>query len=411
MTTMTTFKIRSTIKTLKRFQVKSVLDLMGIPFDDQPPQGKKCALILQSLAEKSPEDYEMFYNLVYFHKLPENLGERANSAAEALKLQKLLSDHVQQIEINYVTNAVGEMDKHAAKLRTGFIDDAKQVIEDAKKQFITHQVQIGNSKPKRVQGTPPKQFKKLLQLAVSRKNILMVGPSGCGKTHVAAMLAESLSLRFGAQSCSVGVSESNFTGWLLPTEAGGAFNHIVSLFLDLYENGGMFLFDELDNADPNLLVFMNMALANDTFYLPQRFKNPVVKRHPDFVAIAAANTFGGGADVLYSSRNALDAATLDRFRVGTIAMDYDDTVEEALITNVRLLGYCRGVRQIIKRHNLAKLMSTRAMIDAQDMMDQHGWDFADVEESYFADWSPQERAMVRSELDSVRNVAMGVVTQ
>jgi MoxR-like ATPase len=123
-------------------------------------------------------------------------------------------------------------------------------------------------------------------LPQSRKNILMVGPSGCGKTHVAAMIAEALDLEFAAQSCSVGVSESNFVGWLLPTGTNGQFNHVVSSFLKLYENGGCFLIDEMDNADPNLLVFLNMALANKGFYLPQRFDNPEVKRHPDFVCVA-----------------------------------------------------------------------------------------------------------------------------
>jgi MoxR-like ATPase len=279
-----------------------------------------------------------------------------------------------------------------------FSVEARQIIEQAKTQFVTHKVQIGNRKPRKIKGTPPKQFKRLLQLATSRKNILMVGPSGCGKTHVASMIADALELPFSAQSCSVGVSESNFVGWLLPTGGNGKFNHVVSEFLRLYENGGVFLFDELDNADPNVLVFLNMALAQNEFYLPQRYENPRVVKHPDFIAVAAANTFGGGADILYSSRNALDAATLDRFRMGTVQMDYDDNVEEALITDTRVLRWARAIRAEIKQHNLAKLMSTRAMIDAQDMIVDHEWTLKDCEESYFADWSREEKAMINSKL-------------
>jgi MoxR-like ATPase len=266
---------------------------------------------------------------------------------------------------------------------------------------VTYQVKVGNKKPKKIDGTPPRQFTQLLELAQARLNILMVGPSGCGKTHVAEMLANALDLEFAAQSCSVGVSESNFVGWLLPTGNNGKFNHVVSSFLRLYENGGLFLIDEMDNADPNLLVFLNMALANKGFYLPQRFDNPEVKRHPDFVCVAAANTFGGGADNLYTSRNALDAATLDRFRIGTIEMDYDLDVESQLVKNQAILDWAYAIRSEINNHHLAKLMSTRAMLDADRMMSDFGWSIRQINKSYFSDWSPEEKAMVKMRVSEV----------
>jgi hypothetical protein len=40
-----------------------------------------------------------------------------------------------------------------------------------------------------------------------------------------------------------------------------------------------------------------------------------------FVCIAAANTFGTGADRQYVGRNQLDESTLDRFRIGQIELD------------------------------------------------------------------------------------------
>ena len=230
----------------------------------------------------------------------------------------------------------GRIDTYAEKKARAFDERALEIINEAKKEFVTIRVQVGKAKPKKVKGPLPRQFKRLCQLVSARKHILMVGPSGCGKTHIAGVLADAMNMNFAAQSCSVGVSESNFVGWLLPMGENGKFVHVSSEFIRIYEEGGIFLIDEMDNADPNLLVFLNMALANDGFYLPQRPEKPFVKRSPDFVAVAAANTFGGGADVLYSSRNALDAATLDRFRIGTVAMDYDPNVEENLIKNEKL---------------------------------------------------------------------------
>lgn len=398
---------RKKINSLHRIQMRMILDFMGIPVNDQDDSVKKTKLLMESMADKMPEEFDRYYDLVVRHKLPE--GQSGNQITQAieeekLRSQRILSEHIKYLEQDYVLQVKADMDKYADGHKAAFLNQANQVIEDAKKQFITYQVQVGNKKPRKIKGVVPKQFKRLVQLATARKNILMVGPSGCGKTHVAAMLADALEMEFGAQSCSVGVSESNFVGWLLPVGKDNKFAHVSSRFVELYENGGMFLLDEMDNADPNLLVFMNMALANSGFYLPQRFENPYVKKHPDFVCVAAANTFGGGADVLYSSRNALDAATLDRFRMGTVKMDYDDAVEENLIQNSALLTWGRGLRTIIGRHSLAKLLSTRALIDAQDMIDGYDWSFSDVEESYFSDWSPEEMAMVRSELQELRQI-------
>lgn len=214
---------------------------------------------------------------------------------------------------------------------------------------------------KKLKGVMPECFEQMLKLASQRINILLVGPSGCGKTYVAKRLAEALSARrFGAVSCSAGMSESQLAGWLLPTGSAGKFEYAPSLFVDIYENGGVFLFDELDAADPNAVTFINAALsgdpAGDELFIPQRLDAQVVKRHKDCVVMAAANTYGNGADALYVGRNQLDAATLERFRVGTVRMDYDDAVETS-VGDADVLKWARTVRSKIREHGMLKIMS------------------------------------------------------
>ena len=116
-------------------------------------------------------------------------------------------------------------------------------------------------------------------------------------------------------------------------------------------------------------------------------------KHEDFVAIGAANTFGAGADAQYVGRNALDAATLDRFRVGMVYMDYSAPVEEALI-DADVLTWGRRVRAKIKEHKLFRIMSTRVMLDLTKMKAAYEWDEDDWAEAYFADWSDEERRLV-----------------
>ena len=127
----------------------------------------------------------------------------------------------------------------------------------------------------------------------------MVGPAGCGKSHLAEQIAKALGLRFGSISCSAGMSEGQITGRLIPTGDGGRFEYQRSQFVEFYEEGGVFLLDEIDAADANVLLVINQALANGHLPVPNRTTNPQAKRHPDFVLIAAANTFGNGANRMY----------------------------------------------------------------------------------------------------------------
>jgi hypothetical protein len=87
----------------------------------------------------------------------------------------------------------------------------------------------------------------------------------------------------------------------------------------------VFLFDEMDSSMPAALLAFNAALANGHADFP----DGIIKRHPDFRAIAACNTFGGGANRQYVGRMQLDAASLDRF--ATLTWDYCPALEAALI--------------------------------------------------------------------------------
>ncbi|MEW6359303.1 MAG: AAA family ATPase [Planctomycetota bacterium] len=238
--------------------------------------------------------------------------------------------------------------------------------------------------------TLPKEYKTIKSLADCRQNILMVGPSGCGKTWLAERLAADLDMDFAAVSCSSGMSESQVAGWLLPTGEGGRFEYAPSDFVRIYENGGVFLFDEIDSADPNTLTFINAALANGTMHIPQRLGNSTVKRHADCIILAAANTYGNGADMVYVGRNQLDGATLDRFRSGIVAMDYDADVEESLV-HPSVLTWGRAIRAKIRELGLRRILSTRVMRDFSIMVDKAEWTKADCERAYFADWPEDER--------------------
>jgi len=247
---------------------------------------------------------------------------------------------------------------------------------------------------KREQGvTLPKEYRTILELASQRVHTMLVGPAGCGKSFLAEQVAEDLNLKFYAVSCSAGMSEAMLAGWLLPTGKAGAFQYEPSPFVTAYENGGVFLFDEIDSADPNTLTFINSALSNGGMFVPQRLGKPFVKRHKDFVCIAAANTFGNGADMVYVGRNQLDGATLDRFRAGMVTLDYDEEVERALCDE-EILRWGWALRRRMRESGLRRFMSMRFMIEMSKMKREYNWGRDLWEQRFFADWTADEKATV-----------------
>lgn len=204
--------------------------------------------------------------------------------------------------------------------------------------------------------TPPKEFEQILFLASQRENILLVGASGGGKTFTCSKLAQALGLPFGFISVTAGMSESHLNGKFLPIGVGGQFLYVPPLFIEMYENGGLFLLDEVDGADSNTLLILNAAIANGSMAVPNRHEKPIAKKHKDFILIAAGNTYGSGANRMYVGRQQLDASTLDRF--SPVIMGYSENIEKTLASQ-EILDEFYPVRKAVEKLGLRRLVSTR----------------------------------------------------
>lgn len=273
---------------------------------------------------------------------------------------------------------------------------AKKAIEEAADRKAPIVIKDGD-KIRKVKGTLPAEFQRMVELASARIPILLVGPAGCGKTYLCEKLAEALDMDFSDQSCSEGMSESVFNGLLLPIGKGGEFKHVPSPYMERYEKGGVMLLDEIDAGDANLFTYINKSIANTSYTVAQRWTNPVVKKSKDFVLAAAANTFGTGSDAMYVGRNQLDAATLDRFKIGMITMDYSKEVESELGTP-ELCEWAWKVRAAIRAHGVRRIMSTRVIKDLGEMTRRYGWKKDSWERAYFAGWSEDDYQMVAKEV-------------
>lgn len=273
--------------------------------------------------------------------------------------------------------------------------ELKNVKTKAESGVKTIEVKLASGKVIKLKNkVVPAVFDTVLALAQARRNVMLVGPAGCGKTHLGALIAQSLGLEFGSISCTSGTSENHLLGHKVPNLQTGKNEFQGTEFLARYENGGVFLLDELDAADPNVLLAINSAIANDYCNVPNRAKNPRAERHPDFILIATANTFGRGANRVYAGRNQLDEATLDRFRIGMVECDYDPIIEASLCPDDDLRNALTDVRAKAEASGLRRIVSTRFMQDAYVMHKSAGWDKRQVLKILFSGWSREEMAKV-----------------
>jgi len=173
-----------------------------------------------------------------------------------------------------------------------------------------------------IKGVQHRVFPNVLRTLGAGLNVWMVGPAGTGKTTIAEQAAEALGLDFSSASFTSQTSQGALLGYQTATG-----NYVRTEFRERFEHGGVFLMDEVDNANPNILGVLNAALANGRMSFP----DGMVKRHSNFVAVAAANTYGNGPTSEYVGRNPIDAATKDRFVF--IHVPIDEAVEDAMVAS------------------------------------------------------------------------------
>lgn len=201
------------------------------------------------------------------------------------------------------------------------------------------------------------KFETILQCISAKVNIALVGPAGSGKTTAVRNVADSLELPFYSKSVSSQTGVHEFFGY---QDANGQY--VRTLFREAYENGGVFLLDEFDAGNPNVLASMNQATANGEC----AFADGMIKKHEDFVVVMAGNTFGHGATSEYVGRNKIDSATLDRFAF--IQFDYDENLEMKISQNKEWCKEVQALRQKASDKKIKTIISPRATFDGEKLL-------------------------------------------
>ncbi len=247
---------------------------------------------------------------------------------------------------------VKEVEKRIAAGEKGVAAELAAVKEDIADLILKKPLEVAvrvDNAPAVDLGLQHFQLPSLVKMASTGLNIFLVGPAGSGKTTAAKNVATAFGIDFHFTGAIA--SEFKLTGF---KSASGEY--ISTEFRQAYEHGGLFLFDEIDASYPQAVLAFNAALSNDYMDFPDKR----VTRHEKFYCIAAANTYGQGADRQYVGRNQLDAASLDRF----VFLDwkYDEKLETKLAGNRTWSLYVQKVRVVVEALKIRHVVSPRASI-------------------------------------------------
>ena len=206
-----------------------------------------------------------------------------------------------------------------------------------------------------ITGVVHEEFDTVLQLVNCDIPVFLTGAAGTGKNVIAQQCAEAMGLEFYFSNAVT--QEYKLTGFI---DANGTYHE--TQFYKAFTEGGLFMLDEMDASIPEVLIILNAAIANRYFDFP----TGRVQAHENFRLIAAGNTFGTGADIEYTGRFQLDAASLDRFAV--VEIDYSPAIEEAIANgNRELIDFIRTFRKACNTCGIKHLATYRAISRIQKL--------------------------------------------
>ena len=270
----------------------------------------------------------------------------------------------------------------SATLAARLEEIAAQVTKTAPREIA---VTLPNGTRREI-GRAHKGFDDLLTVVSCRLHAFLVGPAGSFKTTTAHKVAEALGLEFSSLSICQQTTQVSLLGYMNATG-----HYVTTEFRKRYQEGGVFLLDEIDNGNANVLAVLNSALANGHCAFP----DGMIAHHPDFRLIATANTYGNGGNAQYVGRCQLDAATLDRFAF--LDWQYDEEMEREIAGNDAWTDRVFALRHAAAALGSRLIISPRATFEGAALI-AAGMDRAKVEAlKIWKGTSPEERRKIEAQ--------------
>lgn len=308
------------------------------------------------------------------------------------KLGEQLTDLNEQRERNLAARQEAFNSNAAKSIAQACVKEALRQLDARVPRQTIITVQRANGDQHTIEGTQHPNFEKLLRAATTRlpngyaPGIMLAGEAGSGKTYGTNQLARALDLPWHFNGAISFPHE--MLGFI---DAGGKYH--TTPFRQAYEHGGIYTFDEVDRSDPVALLSVNPHLADGLATFP----DAQVKRHPDCIIVATANTWGYGNDAKYSGATKLDAAFLSRFPV-RLAWDVDEQMEAKLVGSGAWLDKFRHARNLARASGLQVSIDTRQALAGKALIES-GYSLDEAASmTYLASLKPEQRRIIEGAL-------------
>ena len=319
--------------------------------------------VYKELKDRYPDIYEEISKYYWFDKdAVEGDATPEDNKTESIEKEGSFNMNTQVLEnLTKAIESISDTHKieYAEEKITNFIHDfMKKEYGNIPK---TLDVRVAEDKTIKVEGLTHKIFPKVLKLVNMGKAIMLTGPAGTGKNYLIEQIANALGGKFFYSSTIT--QEYKLTGFI---DASGNYHSTELRKAIDYANEHpeikvIMMIDEIDASIPDTLVVVNSLLANGYFDFPDQR----VSVGNNFVVIAAGNTVGLGADMVYTGRNVIDGATLDRFIL--VKMDYDTELENALCPEESLKNFIYDIRRSAKKNKVNCIVGMRCLKNAYEM--------------------------------------------
>lgn len=216
------------------------------------------------------------------------------------------------------------------------------------------------------------------------RTIAVRGPAGNGKSTGVRAVLEGLKYRIYHLDCTDSTTVDQLVGGIMPEPDGkGALQMVFrdGLFVRAFKDKKAAIqLDEFDALDPRVAMALQSALHRSSRADRKRWLSAPDHHEGGFLSagpcpiVVTMNTYGSGATREYVGRNAIDAASLDRF--STLI----DTTYENEVDMLHMLGFdtqtaddvvkhAQKIREKIDQKGLRVILSTRRLIDICESME------------------------------------------
>lgn len=201
-------------------------------------------------------------------------------------------------------------------------------------------------------------------LKQERPVIAIAGPAGNGKTLGATQALSALNIPYEVYDCTAYTDVDALVGRysFRQDESGAGEVWVDGIVARCFRNGWGLVLNEYDALDPRAALALQSALQDDANrYLTT--EAGVITPAGACPILLTLNTFGSGATRMYTGRNTLDAASLDRLTF--ISTGYESELEilsawgVGLVVMAHYLGWVKKARTAIDNNGVRAVLSLR----------------------------------------------------